>query len=384
MPLKDEVASGDTGGKSFTIFRDLTEYGRAQIMAKKEDLNYFIHTYKEKKAVIEDDLKDKIFFEFYPLFPIGSRPEEKLWDVSANELKDIKHSIEENLSTIYQTIETFIRLSAYGSVDRLTPDEKEILKKRILPYRKIIESEGKKLMRLIAQNFSEEITTNLQNAKNKYIWISCKVKEVICLWDWIYLEQSENFLGDEFFLVRLPGFRFDKNNTNFKIENPVAWRDKSKCSKRQTDELEKKLKEELNCGLQKKIISKYALFSLFKKPVADFIHIAAKEAKIDQIVKGNNANFVFSNICGCNNPLYLSEVQKSAIPTHVIETSFKIPERFSLRFAKDFYYVFLNGEMTMADAFMKVRNNSLKGDDFMNVWRLAYVMCGNPFAKVIR
>jgi hypothetical protein len=390
LPSKDELKSCSVPtGEIHEYLNKISNnvnYGIAQNMAKKEDLNYYIHIYK-KKALSEDDSEDRICFEFYPLFPIESQPKKEPWavspeEVSAKDLKDIKDSIEENLHLIYQKMNTKINVKFHGKSERLDDNvekEENDISENICK----IESTGEDLMKLIKLEFPEEITTTLEKP-NKYIWLFCEVKEVSCLWEWIYLKPSEKFLGDEFLLVRLPGhanFKYDQ--TNFKIENPVAWMDKNKNSKDQISNLESKLREVLKCGLQKKVIRKFALFNPFEKHVADFIHIAAKEAKIDKIVKGNDINFVFSNICECSHPLYF-KVKESAIPTNVIETSFKIPEKFSSSFAENFYYDFLNKKMTMADAFMDVRKTSLNGNDWMKVWRLAYVMCGNPFAKVIR
>lgn len=371
-------------------------------------VDYFIHVYQDPQK------SEDIVFDLYSQLsaPPPLRVTKKL---KVKDLKKIKERIEEDLSKINNSIRDSCGVCEVRELENLNSEEMVILKSKIKNKIDDIKTAGKELAKYLPSPLqpSNVITKDPQNHdENKWMWIFCEDVEVFDIWEWIYSELfnnngEEEFLGDTFSIIRVSkDYKFNNEITNFTINksSTLLLIDGDSYATMQREYFRGIIPVLKEIKLKYDLIRNFKLL-LHRKPNRkgfDILHLAVGGVKnkrhyLENITGTVKANFVFFNICECENvsdkfrseEKFINGLAKNkgiAIPW--IRTCFKIDGYFAYHFAREFYGVFLNEEKNVAeavrDAKKKSNEYSKKLFGFENVWRLAYAMGGNPFACAIR
>jgi hypothetical protein len=384
----------------------------AQVMATCKggyQVDYFIHVYQDPQK------SEEIVFDLYSQLS-ALRPLMVTKKLKVKDLKKIKERIEEDLSKISNNIVDSCDVCGVKRLEDLRGFEEMVnLKGNIKNTIDDIKTAGKELAKYLPSPLqpSNGITKDPQNHdEHKWMWIFCEEVEVLDIWEWIYSESSNNngeegFFGDTFSIIMVSkDYKFDNEITNFTINksSTLLLIDGDRYARLQREYFKEII------PVLKEIKLKYDLMRMFKHLLHrklnrngfDILHLAVggiknKRHYLENITDTVKANFVFLNICECENvsDKFRSEekfinglAKNKGITIPWIRTCFKIDGYFAYHFAREFYKVFLNEEKNVAEA---VRDAKKKSNDyskelfgFENVWRLAYAMGGNPFACAIR
>jgi hypothetical protein len=226
------------------------------------------------------------------------------------------------------------------------------------------------------------------------VWIYCEVADIDPIWEWIYSEGGGFFWGDEFHIVRIEK-RCDISDRQVNTKVIILADNSSKGAL-------------WNCALdlKKDLEGAGVECTLIDSPdneldiSSDCIIYAAGSAKdtyksyktkLDRFLRQRRNNILFLNLRP-SNPLRLKK-----LPTTWLDCRF---EGFDIPsvFVKTFFEVLkelleeVNGEneereVRVAEILTKTRERMIsnqKGSQFNNLWRLAYILNGNPYTKLTR
>ena len=267
-----------------------------------------------------------------------------------------------------------------------------------------------------------ELRNRLKNEFDKFgkrfgkrVWIYCDSEDVNSIWEWLYFspKTSDNakneqkrprhrcifkrkqripdngfFWGDRFFLVRVSKNYLFQEELTFKTDELAFLRDSSwPYVGNEENYLDLCMKK---C---EPIDYNYDKPPEFNNQNYKWAHIALcaeklnEECSLDEISlpEGNNKlYFLFLNICKCDQNLRSAFVDK--FPTKAwIDTSSEVSKKNveNCNFSNYFYQEFCKNGKNVVEAATEARNR-IDTEGSKNLWRLAYVVNGNPYIKAER